>query len=56
MNNGVRGFIIGGFLVGMFTAVGYTAYSAIKKMEEEANEYIPFSEEMEPELITEESE
>lgn len=55
MNN-VRSFIIGGFIVGMFTAVGFTAYSAIKKMEEESNEYIPFDEELESELIIEESE
>ena len=49
-----RLYIIGGFLVGIGGAIAYTAYSTIKRQEEELVD-LPFAEEptMEEEIETE---
>lgn len=44
MNNNIRAFIIGGFIVGIGTAIGYTAYYTFKQMEKAELEQLPFSE------------
>ena len=44
MNNNIRAFIIGGFIVGIGTAIGYTAYDTLKQMEKAEMEQLPFSE------------